>query len=446
MFPPRQIAGALRIIHFGRGLYTEFSSVGARLRGLGNRVEYASHWNGKGTPMKFGGIHLMGLPRPWTSESERTLLNNALEIAELSDQCGFDYVWGTEHHFLEEYSHASAPEIFLAACSQRTKNIRLAHGIIQPPPQITHPARIAERIAVLDLISNGRVEFGMGSGATTTELGGFLVPQEEKKAMQIEGMRVAVRMLVEDPFTGFEGKYVKVPPRNLVPKPLQKPHPPLWMACSRRESIIDAARLGLGALTFAFVSAAEARQWVKDYYATIENECEPLGYAVNPNFAIATPFLCDNDQKRAETAAVANYGFFVYAMGHYSFFGEHRPGKTDIWKEYTTNPKEPVSPEFIAQACVGTPEKLRQTLREYEDAGIDQVIAVRQVGRLSLDQQCDSLRLFSQEVMPEFKERDMANAPARADRRARISEKAMARKPKMQQSWGDAVIPSAGRH
>ncbi len=253
-------------------------------------------------------------------------------------------------------------------------------------------------------------------------------------------------MLVEDPFAGFQGEYVKVPPRNLVPKPLQKPHPPLWMACSRRESIIDAARLGLGALTFSFVTAAEARQWVKDYYTTMENECEPLGYAVNPNFAIATPFLCDNDQKRAEAAAIENYGFFVYGLGHYSFFGEHRPGKTDIWKEYTTNPKEPVSPEFIAQACVGTPQKLRQTLREYEDAGIDQVIAVRQVGRLTLEQQCDSLRLFSQEVMPEFKDRDMGNASARAERRARISEKAMPRKSKIQESWGDAVIPSAGRH
>src|SRR3984885_1333716 len=396
--------------------------------------------------MKFGGIHIMQLPRPWSAESERTLLNDALEIVELSDKVGFDYVWATEHHFLEEYSHASSPELFLAAASQRTKNLRLAHGIVQTPPLINHPARVAERIAALDLLSGGRVEFGMGSGATTTELGGFLVPQEEKKAMQIEGMSVAVRMLVEDPFTGHEGKYVKVPPRNVLPKPLQKPHPPLWMACSRRESILDAARLGLGALTFSFVSPEEARQWVRDYYTTIENECVPLGYAVNPNFAIATPFLCDHDEKRATAAAIENYGFFVYALGHYSFFGEHRPGKTDIWQEYTTNPKEPVSPEFIAQACGGPPQKLRHTLREYEDAGIDQVIAVRQVGRLSLDQQCDSLRLFSQEVLPEFKDRDMASAGDRAARCARISEKAMKRKPKREQSWGDAVIQSAGRH
>jgi len=163
--------------------------------------------------MKFGGIHLMQLPRPWTTESEHRLLNEALELAELADQSGLDYVWGSEHHFLEEYSHSAAPEHFLAACSQRTKNIRLAHGIIQTPPSINHPARVAERIAMLDLISNGRCEFGMGSGATATELGGFNVPQEEKKAMQLEGFRVALRMLVEEPFTGHDGRYVKAPPR-----------------------------------------------------------------------------------------------------------------------------------------------------------------------------------------------------------------------------------------
>jgi alkanesulfonate monooxygenase SsuD/methylene tetrahydromethanopterin reductase-like flavin-dependent oxidoreductase (luciferase family) len=396
--------------------------------------------------MKFGGIHLLQLPRPWTSESDRTLLDDALAIAELSDQCGFDYLWATEHHFLEEYSHASAPEVFLAACSQRTKNLRLAHGIIQTPPFINHPARVAERIATLDLISHGRVEFGMGSGATTTELGGFGVPQEEKKAMQLEGFRVAVRMMVEEPFAGHEGPYVKVPPRNVMPKPYQKPHPPLWMACSRRESILEAARLGLGALTFSFASPEEARPWVRDYYRTIENESEPLGYAVNPNIAIAAPFLCDRDLARVEAAAAENYGFFVYGLGHYSFFGEHRPGKTDIWNRYKTGPREDQGSEFTAKSCIGTPAMLRNRLREFEAAGIDQIIAVRQIGKLSLDQQCSSLRLFAEEVLPEFKERELANAPKQAERRAHIAEKAMARKPKAQEHRVEIVIPSAGHH
>ena len=396
--------------------------------------------------MKFGGIHLMQLPRPWTGESDRTLLNNALDLAELSDQCGLDYVWGTEHHFLEEYSHSSSPEMFLAACSQRTKNVRLAHGIIQTPPYINHPARVAERIATLDLLSNGRAEFGMGSGATITELGGFNVSQQEKKAMQLEGFRVAVRMMVEEPFAGFQGQYVNAPPRNVKPKPLQKPHPPLWMACSRRESIIEAARLGLGALTFSFATPEEARPWVRDYYETIENECEPLGYAVNPNIAIAAPFICDRDQSRAETAGKENYGFFVHGLGHYSFFGEHRPGKTNIWSDFKNKPKADGASEFIVTGCIGRPEKLRKTLREFEEAGIDQVVAVRQVGNLPLDLQCSSLRLFAEEVLPEFKEREMASARKRAERCARISEKAMARRPKEEQPQVEIVIPSAGHH
>ncbi len=194
--------------------------------------------------MKFGGFYELQHPRPWSSESEHALLKNALEQVELSDRMGYDYVWATEHHFLEEYAHSSAPEVFLAACSQRTKNLRIGHGIVQMPPYINHPARVAERIATLDLISDGRCDFGAGAGATETELGGFNVPQSEKKEMFLEGMRIAIRMMVEEPFAGYESKYLNVPQRNVVPKPLQKPHPPLWMACSRRESILQAARLG----------------------------------------------------------------------------------------------------------------------------------------------------------------------------------------------------------
>lgn len=396
--------------------------------------------------MKFGGFYEHQLPRPWTVDSEHTLLKNALEQAVLSDQCGYDYVWATEHHFLEEYAHSSAPEVFLAALSQRTKNIRIGHGIVQTPPSINHPARIAERIATLDLLSDGRVEFGTGAGATETELGGFLVPQAEKKIMQLEGMRVAVRMLVETPFTGHDGQFAKVAPRNVVPKPLQKPHPPLWMACSNRNSILQAAKLGMGALTFSFVSPEEAHHWVKDYYDVIENECEPLGYAVNPNFAVAAPFLCDRDQARVEQVGAESYGFFLYGLGHYSFFGEHRPSITDIWDEFKNRPKQFAPPEGRTQDCVGTPAMLRQRLRDFEQAGIDQVLCISQAGKIPHDLLCSSIKLFSEEVLPEFKERDLANASQRYERRARINEKAMARKPKVEAARSEIVIRAAGHH
>ena len=249
--------------------------------------------------MKFGGFYEHQLPRPWTKESEHTLLKHALDEVELSDRSGFDYIWATEHHFLEEYAHSSAPEVFLAACSQRTKNVRIGHGIMQMPPYINHPARVAERIATLDLLSDGRVEYGIGAGASEAELGGYNVPQAVKKDMMLEGARAVVEMLTQEPFPGIDGKYVKMPARNVVPKPLQKPHPPMWMACSNRPSILQAARLGLGALTFSFIDPGQARQWVADYYETFEKECVPLGYAVNPNIAIACPFLCDRNEARA---------------------------------------------------------------------------------------------------------------------------------------------------
>jgi alkanesulfonate monooxygenase SsuD/methylene tetrahydromethanopterin reductase-like flavin-dependent oxidoreductase (luciferase family) len=396
--------------------------------------------------MKFGGFYELQHPRPWHEGSEHTLFKNALDQVELSDRMGYDYVWATEHHFLEEYAHSSAPEIFLAACSQRTKNLRIGHGIVQMPPYINQPARVAERIATLDLISDGRCDFGCGAGATETELGGFNVPQDQKKDMFLEGMRIAIRMMVEEPFAGYESKYLKVPQRNIVPKPLQKPHPPLWIACSRRESILQAARLGVGALTFSFVGPEQARQWVKDYYWTIENECEPIGYAVNPQFAIACPFLCDNDEKRVEQAGMESYGFFVYGLGHYSFFGAHMPAKTDIWDEYKNRPHEFAMPEGRTQDCVGTPAMLRARLREFEGVGIDQVVCISQAGKLPHDLLCSSIELFSREVLPEFKEREQSGVRQKAELCARIFEKAMARKPAAEPVKEPTVIRAAGHH
>src|SRR4029078_741620 len=185
-------------------------------------------------------------PRPWEAErSEQLLLTDALEQVELADRLGYDYVWGTEHHFLEEYSISSAPEVWLAAASQRTKRIRLGHGIVHMPPKHNHPARVAERIGMLDLISDGRVEFGTGEGATITETGGFGTPRHEKKEAWEEATREACRMMAMTPYPGFEGLHFSMPDRNIIPKPLQKPHPPLWVAASRLATAMLGARFAM---------------------------------------------------------------------------------------------------------------------------------------------------------------------------------------------------------
>jgi alkanesulfonate monooxygenase SsuD/methylene tetrahydromethanopterin reductase-like flavin-dependent oxidoreductase (luciferase family) len=397
--------------------------------------------------VKIGGFYEHQLPRPWSGESEHRLFKDALEQIELADRRGFDYIWATEHHFLEEYAHSSAPEVFLAAASQRTRNVRLGHGIVQMSPLINHPARVAERIATLDLVSDGRCEFGTGEGATECELGGFNVAQEEKRAMWLEGLQAASRMLVEEPFRGYEGKYFKMAARNVVPKPLQRPHPPLWLACSRRETILLAARLGLGALTFSFVSPEESRQWVRDYYATLENECEPVGYAVNPQIAITCPFLCDRNEDRVRQLAFENHGFFLYGLGHYAFFGQHEPGRTNLWNSYKTKPENFALPEGRTQDCIGTPDYIRNRLREFEESGVDQVIFLSQAGRIPHEVLCSSIELFGSEVLPEVKARDERDASRRAEVKQRIAERAMKRKRQVAiPDRGPTVIRAAGHH
>ena len=175
--------------------------------------------------MKFGLFYEHQLPQPWGEDSELRLYQEALDQVELADRLGIDYVWEVEHHFLEEYSHSSAPEVFLAACSQRTKQIRLGHGIALMPPKYNHPARVAERIATLDLVSNGRVEWGTGESATAVEMGGFGVDPDDKRAMWQEATEQAANMLAMRPYPGYQGRWFDMPCRNLVPKPVQTTTP-----------------------------------------------------------------------------------------------------------------------------------------------------------------------------------------------------------------------------
>ena len=401
--------------------------------------------------MKFGIFYEHQLPRPWTDESEHKLLKDALEQCALADRLGIEYVWEVEHHFLEEYSHSSAPELFLSAVSQRTRDIRLGHGIVQTPPPFNHPARVAERIATLDLLSDGRADFGTGESSSEAELGGFLVDPAQKRAMWEEGLRVALRCMTETPFTGFAGDYVTMPPRNVVPKPLQKPHPPVWVAGSRRDTIHLAAQKGIGALTFAFIDPEEAEHWIADYYDTLERECVPIGDAVNANLACVTPFMCHPDEEEALRRGLEGANFFGYSLAHYYVFGRHRPGVTDVWAEYQALRQEKgYSPEAVIAAAqhsdrlgakaveqgvsglrgaIGTPDQLRAFLRRYEEYGVDQVIFVSQAGKNRHEDIMESLELFGREVLPEFKERDDAQQRAKALRVEPIVDKAMARKP-----------------
>jgi alkanesulfonate monooxygenase SsuD/methylene tetrahydromethanopterin reductase-like flavin-dependent oxidoreductase (luciferase family) len=397
--------------------------------------------------MRFGIFYEHQLPRPWTPGLEHKLFQDALTQVELADKLGFDNVWEVEHHFLEEYSHSSAPEIFLAACSQRTKQIRLGHGIVLMPPGYNHPARVAERIATLDLVSNGRVEFGTGESSALLELGGYKVPVADKRNAWREAVEQVANMLAMDPYPGFEGEFFSMPARNVVPKPVQKPHPPLWVACSNRETIKLAARLGIGALTFAFVDPAEATQWVEDYYRIFKEECVPIGHAVNPNICMVSSFGVHQDAEVARQRFQEGFRFFQFALGWHYGFGEQIPGRTDIWELFQKAQGAMAAAATAgtggiagaAEGGIGTPDELRTHLKKFEDCGVDQVAFIQQGGRNKHEDICEALELFAGEVMGEFKEREAARLAKKTEELAPYVEAAFKRKQWMKPLADDEI-------
>ena len=363
--------------------------------------------------MKFGIFYELQIPRPWEAHTEYMLHQNALSQLELADGLGYDYAWEVEHHFLEEYSHSPAPEVFLGAASQRTKNIRLGHGIIQLTTN--HPARVAERVATLDLLSNGRVELGMGESASNTELDPFGVTFEDKREIWEEMVQAVIPMFSGEPVE-FNGKHFSMPRRLVVPQPLQRPHPPLWVACSQLETIEMAGRRGMGALGFQFVSADAAHAWVSAYYNSITKRLDKLcDYNINPNMALVSYFMCAKTDEEARERA-EGLTFFQFALQFYgtSKTRERPPAATvNLWDEFikwkTANPE--IVEGALRGGLVGSPETIRKKLRRWQSSHIDQVILLNQAGKNSHEHICESLELFAKEVMPEFH----ADEPAHQD-------------------------------
>jgi alkanesulfonate monooxygenase SsuD/methylene tetrahydromethanopterin reductase-like flavin-dependent oxidoreductase (luciferase family) len=371
--------------------------------------------------MRFGVFYELQLPRPWNKGDERNLFHQALDQVALADRLGFDHAWEVEHHFLDEYSHSSSPEIFLAAAAARTKSIRLGHGIRQVIPNYNHPARTAEGLATLDIISDGRVDFGIGEGATRLELGGFRIPAREKRAMAIEAAEQIANMMVLEPYPGFEGKYFSMPCRNVLPKPVQAPHPPMWMACTNRDTIKVAAQNGVGALAFSFLDPDEARVWAEIYYGIIKSDaCVPLGHAVNANLAMVSSFSVHRDRAEAIRRGHEGFEFFGYALNALVAH-DTVPGRTNLWGEYLAQRGDRTAEIIEAtrgvgahSSGIGTPEDMRTHLKGFQESGVDQVIFMQQAGRNRHDHICESLELFAAEVMPEFK----ADAAAREAHKA----------------------------
>jgi alkanesulfonate monooxygenase SsuD/methylene tetrahydromethanopterin reductase-like flavin-dependent oxidoreductase (luciferase family) len=365
--------------------------------------------------MKFALFYEIPVARPWDAESEHRAYKNTLEQAILGDKVGFHSVWTVEHHFLEEYSHCSNPEILYGAIAARTENIRIGYGVRLLPQPYNHPIRTAESVAVLDLLSDGRVEFGTGRSSTRAELEGFDVDPHQTREMWSEALGHIVGAWTEDEYQA-DGKYWHMGgPRRVLPKPLQKPHPPMWGATSSPDGHREIGRHGLGLCSFTVGVPPEQLAERLDLYRQGLSECtEPAGKFVNDQAATFTMVHCAAKKEDAYAAAADS---FVWYVKHGSWLigsvAELLEGKDLGTYEYTAMPLEShrsglvdhLSFDYLhdsGSCIVGDPDECIETAKRYEAAGCDLLLCLVNPYNIAHEDVMQSIELIGKHVIPAF--------------------------------------------
>jgi alkanesulfonate monooxygenase SsuD/methylene tetrahydromethanopterin reductase-like flavin-dependent oxidoreductase (luciferase family) len=335
--------------------------------------------------------------------AEHDRLISEVRLCEVADQHNWKYAWFTEHHFLEEYSHISANEVLMPWVLARTERIHVGSGIINVTPPVNHPARVAERVAMMDHVSNGRFEFGTGRGSSTTEMGGFGITDPElTRDMFDESIAQFKRMWADEPYS-YDGRFFSMPTRNVLPKPYVKPHPPMWVAAGNPSTFEKAAQMGLGVLCFTGGSPEKMAPLIDIYKKTIVN-AEPVGEYVNDNVAVTTSFMCleDRDEARNYMTQSGNGRQQTLVFHYLDTFP-----KPPFVPEWPTEIPDP-TPEQIDQgfqvgaAIVGTPDDCAYGLQKWADVGVDQIIMGPSGSVYPHELLERSIKLFGDEVIPRF--------------------------------------------
>jgi alkanesulfonate monooxygenase SsuD/methylene tetrahydromethanopterin reductase-like flavin-dependent oxidoreductase (luciferase family) len=340
------------------------------------------------------------------------IYHQATEQVKLADRLGYHSVWTVEHHFLAEWSYSSAPEVWYGALSQLTSHIRLGHGVSLLPIPFNHPARVAERIAVLDIMSDGRVECGTGRSITEQELGGFNINPEDSRPMWEEAVAEIPKMWTQHVYEGHEGKYFKMPPREVIPKPVQKPHPPLWLACTQPSTWEVAGRKGIGALGFGISEPGVLDSLVKTYKKAVEG-CEPVGAFVNNRTAAATVCVCAPTREEAKSVAKDAIDFTTRKAAElFTPFAKQEVKGYEYYKkmaeaavataDYRLSMADLDKRIEAGAVMVGDPEDCLRVAKLYESAGVDLLLMLVQVGAVPHEKVMQTIDLIGKHVMPKL--------------------------------------------
>lgn len=348
-------------------------------------------------------------------------LMNEVDWTIAADRAGFKYTWATEHHFLTQYSHLSANEVFLPYVAARTERIHLGTGIFNITPPVNHPARVAERVAMLDHLSEGRFEFGVGRGSSSMEQKGFGIQDPELTKEMADETLAQFKYMWRDGLYRYDGKFFSMPPRNVLPKPYSDPHPPLWVAAGNPGTFEKAARMGIGVLCFTTGSPEMLAPLVELYKNTIE-DAEPVGEYVNNNVMVTSQMLCLEDgQKARDIACNMTSGYQNSLVFHYLDTFPKPPFVPD-WPELIPEPTPAEMEERIGAGlvCVGTPEEVSRSVKGYADIGADQLVFGQLSSTMPIEVAIEAVETFGEHVLPEY-DRDPVHSTQR-QREAYVAE------------------------
>lgn len=352
--------------------------------------------------MEFGIFSQMHVP---VGEDEHSRFMRSIEVSIAADAAGIKYDWAPEHHFLTNYSHQPASECYLAFVAARTKQIHVGSAIFNITASVNHPARVAERVATLDHLTEGRFEFGTGRGSSSAEWGGFAIPSAaETKPMWRESIEQIPRMWADAEYE-FEGKYFRMPKRNVLPKPYSKPNPPIWVACASPNTFAEAGELGLGCLCFTLGTPDEIKGHIKNYKDAIKRCKNPIGGFVNDNIAVTTNMFClpDGDEARQimSRSKTEDYTalFFQWL--------DSIPRPDGLPREGNIRLPAPTPEDFKARLAnggsqVGSPEELIPVIQRYVDLGVDQIIYSPLTMAMEQKNVLRSIETFGKHVLPKF--------------------------------------------
>ncbi|MFE7315321.1 LLM class flavin-dependent oxidoreductase [Streptomyces sp. NPDC057555] len=338
-------------------------------------------------------------------EAEHHALMEEAEYVIQADRSGFKYAWASEHHFLEEYSHLSANDVFLGYLAHATERIHLGSGIFNPLAPVNHPVKVAEKVAMLDHLSAGRFEFGSGRGAGSHEILGFLpgvTDMNHTKEIWEETIAEFPKMWLQDEYQGFRGKHWQLPPRKVLPKPYGGSHPAMWYAAGSPSSYAMAGKKGLGVLGFSVQKVADM-EWVVDAYKNAVRDAEPVGDFVNDNVMVTSTAICAPTHQEAVRIAVGgglNYLQSLLFRYHDTF---PRPEGIPQWPELIPDYTEEIVELLIAEELMicGDPDEVLRQCKRWEQAGADQLSFGLPIG-VSCEDTMNTIKLIGEHVIPKL--------------------------------------------